>query len=234
VKRRRLGWPLLLVLGLGCIGYGAWIPAKAALAQHLLERAWRRVQAGAVEPVERVEPIEPTETIDVRPWSWADTQPVARLEAPALDARWIVLAAASGRTLAFGPAHLSGTASPGAPGNSVLFGHRDTHFTAIGRLRAGHVLHVETPTGERVTYRVAFAEVVDERDTWPLEPSGDRRELTLITCFPFDAIVPGGPLRYVVRAVADEASRAPMLAARRPSSAPLARSASSTLAPSGP
>jgi sortase A len=26
--------------------------------------------------------------------------------------------------------------------------------------------------------------------------------LTLVTCYPFDAIVPGGPLRYAVTAVA--------------------------------
>jgi len=28
----------------------------------------------------------------------------------------------------------------------------------------------------------------------------ERAMLTLITCYPFDAVVPGGPLRYVVRA----------------------------------
>jgi sortase (surface protein transpeptidase) len=38
-----------------------------------------------------------------------------------------------------------------------------------------------------------------------MAPTG-RKSLTLITCWPFDAIVPGGPLRYVVRAVT-EASR---------------------------
>ncbi|GMV49996.1 MAG: hypothetical protein NBKEAIPA_03566 [Nitrospirae bacterium] len=30
----------------------------------------------------------------------------------------------------------------------------------------------------------------------------DRRELVLVTCFPFDATRPGGPLQYVVRAEA--------------------------------
>jgi hypothetical protein len=36
----------------------------------------------------------------------------------------------------------------------------------------------------------------------PLEPAAEPT-LTLITCFPFDAALPGGPLRYVVQAVAD-------------------------------
>ena len=34
------------------------------------------------------------------------------------------------------------------------------------------------------------------RDVIPIE--GDREELILVTCFPFDAIKAGGPLRYVV------------------------------------
>ncbi len=42
----------------------------------------------------------------VKPWPWADTHPVARLIAPAQDADVLVLAGASGRTLAFGPGHL--------------------------------------------------------------------------------------------------------------------------------
>jgi hypothetical protein len=32
---------------------------------------------------------------------------------------------------------------------------------------------------------------------------GTKEKLTLITCYPFDAILPGGPLRYVVEAMPD-------------------------------
>jgi len=31
-----------------------------------------------------------------------------------------------------------------------------------------------------------------------VESVAGHRQLTLVTCYPFDAIVPGGPLRYVV------------------------------------
>jgi sortase A len=51
---------------------------------------------------------------------------------------------------------------------------------------------------------VTDAAVFDERDTRPLEPA-DRATLTLVTCWPFDAVAPGGPLRYVVRAEAEAA-----------------------------
>ena len=32
----------------------------------------------------------------------------------------------------------------------------------------------------------------------------DAPMLTLVTCYPFDAVVPGGPLRYVVTALAEK------------------------------
>jgi sortase A len=42
-------------------------------------------------------------------------------------------------------------------------------------------------------------EVLDTRhETLKADPLGD--ELVLVTCYPFRALIPGGPLRYVVRA----------------------------------
>jgi hypothetical protein len=54
----------------------------------------------------------------VKPWPWADTWPIARLSAPRHGVDLFVLAGATGRTLAFGPGHVDGTARPGRPGCS--------------------------------------------------------------------------------------------------------------------
>jgi sortase A len=64
---------------------------------------------------------------------------------------------------------------------------------------------VERPDGARRRYRVDETRVLDKRDVWVLENEGPTR-LTLITCYPFDALQAGGPLRYVVtvRAVVGE------------------------------
>lgn len=193
---------LVAAAGLGAVGFGAWIPAKAVLGQVLLERAWERVQTGAETPEAG------------RPWPWADTEPVARLTAPRAGGSVLVLAGASGQTLAWGPGHLPGTPLPGAPGNAVVAGHRDTHFAFLEDLRPGDRLEVEGPDGRTRAYRVESAEVVPESDTrWlrqPVEPGREAfrgRALTLVTCYPFDAVVPGGPLRYVVRAVTVPARR---------------------------
>jgi len=169
------------------LGEAAYIQAKAWLAQRLIAAAWDQARAAGV---------------GVKPWPWADTYPVARIEAPRQGARLMVLSGASGRTLAFGPGHVAGTPLPGEHGNSVISGHRDTHFAFLRELRSGDVLMVQAANGGVVRYVVSAVEVVHRKDMRVLLDAGDDR-LTLVTCFPFDSPVTGGPLRYVVVATRD-------------------------------
>jgi len=180
------GWVVsaLLCLGFWQFGQGAYIPAKAWLAQELMQRAW--VRAGAGE--ERA-----------TPWPWADTWPVARLTAKQRDVDLIVLAGGSGRTLAFGPGHLSASAMPGETGNAIIGGHRDTHFQFLRKLEVGELLGMETTRGQRHIYKVVGVDIVDSRKG-SLVLDTDAAMLTLVTCYPFDALEAGGPLRYVVTA----------------------------------
>ena len=184
-------WPyriagLLLAVAAWQLVSGVSIHAKAALGQMLLERAWTRSSAGEADP---------------RPWPWADTWPVARLSVPAHGQDLIVLAGADGGTLAWGPGHLLGTAAPGAVGLAVLGGHRDTHFRFLERIALGDIVRVETANGAVVAYQVTGTSVIDHRDA-VLQADPDRPGLALVTCWPFDALTPGGPLRYVVEATA--------------------------------
>lgn len=184
---RKLGvWVVsaLLCLGFWQLGQGAYIPAKAWLAQELMQRAW--VRAGGGE--ERA-----------TPWPWADTWPVARLTAKQRDVDLIVLAGGSGRTLAFGPGHLSASAMPGQTGNTIIGGHRDTHFQFLRKVEVGELLGMETTRGQRHVYKVVGVDIVDSR-TGSLVLDTDTAMLTLVTCYPFDALEAGGPLRYVVTA----------------------------------
>ncbi len=187
---------LLAIAGLWLLTNGAWIHAKAALAQVLLERAWQETQHGASH---------------VRPWPWADTWPVARLEIPRLDSSLIVLSGASGRTLAFGPGHTQGTALPGESGTAIISGHRDTHFAVLRELRRGDALRVERADGGLVRYEIETLEIVDSR-TSRLRASREGSTLVLVTCWPFDALTPGGPMRFVAtaRSVADPRPLGPL------------------------
>ena len=181
---------LLAGAGLWQIAAAGTIHAKAWLAQALLTRAWETTLAGASA---------------VRPWPWADTHPVARLRVPALAVDQVVLAGASGRTLAFGPGYLDGTAAPGGAGHAVLSGHRDTHFRFLQDLETGTRLRLQRPDGGWQGYRVVETRVIDARRA-RLAPGDGRPALTLVTCYPFDALVPGGPLRYLVFAEGESAT----------------------------
>jgi sortase A len=81
----------------------------------------------------------------------------------------------------------------------VLSGHRDTHFSFLKNLSIGDQLFLESSSGDTKLYEVIKTKVVHENDIQVARDSGDDR-LTLITCFPFEAIVPGGPMRYAVMA----------------------------------
>ena len=184
----RESWPwrslafALLLIGVLQFGHGAWIQAKAWLAQELIAHAWSRTLKGETE---------------VKPWPWADTWPVARLSAPGLGVDRYVLAGANGSAIAFGPGHLSGTPSPGDAGNSVIGGHRDTHLAFLRNVKPGDELLVERADGTRVAYQVRDALVLDKRDVWVAKQEGPNR-LTLVTCYPFEALRAGGPQRFVV------------------------------------
>jgi sortase A len=185
----------LVLLAVGFGAAGGRIYAKAWLAQRLLHRAWAATQ---------------TASGPVKPWPWADTWPVARLSLPDRGIDLIVLADASGRSLAFGPGLVAGSAPPGAPGNTVLSGHRDTQFRFLKDLVLGDRIRLETADGTRLDYAVTGTLVIDAQDVEILWDTDETR-LTLVTCFPFDAVVPGGPLRYVVQAdrVAADGVRGP-------------------------
>jgi sortase A len=176
---------LLLALTGGILfGEGIYIHAKALLAQVLLERAF-------------------TETIatgrSVKPWSWADTWPVARIEVKRLGASTIVLAGSSGQALAFGPGHLETTSEPGERGTAVYSAHRDTHFSFLKNVTIGDAITVTRGDGKTFTYRATNASVV-RFDASGIDPLTRGHELVLTTCWPFDSLTPG-PMRYVLHAV---------------------------------
>jgi sortase A len=189
VNRLRIGYLLvvavLVIAGTWQVGQGVYIHAKAILAQQLLESAWLETRNGKQRAT---------------PWPWADTWPVARLSVPSQNVNLIVLAGDSGRTLAFGPGHNFGSVTPGEKGNSFISGHRDTHFRFLEYLQQGDRVYVDTPQGERKVYTVEQVSIVDAGDAW-VESEPQMSRLSLITCYPFEAIVPGGSQRYIVSAV---------------------------------
>jgi sortase A len=182
-KRRLVIASILAFAGLVLLGQGAYIHAKALVAQVLLERAFdQSVATGRI----------------VKPWSWADTWPVAQIEVKRLHASAIVLAGSSGQALAFGPGHVERTPDAGERGVAVYSAHRDTHFRFLRDVVVGDEIDVTRSDGRTFRYRADSTSVV-RFDASGIDPLSGGYELVLSTCWPFDALTPG-PDRYLLHA----------------------------------
>ena len=172
---RRMGG-VFLMLAIYFLVTAFYIPVKAVIAQSLLQTAWHKTLAGEA---------------NVKPWPWAKTWPVARLKVPALNIDQIVLEGDMGNSLAFAPGRQVRTFYDKSVGLTMISAHRDTHFSFLK----------EDDSGEMQRYQVEDIQIVDSRQMGIKIPLRGNW-LTLVTCYPFDAITSGGPLRYVVFAEA--------------------------------
>ncbi len=179
----RLMMVMLVVSGSLIAGSGIWIHAKALLAQILLRQAWEQTLS---------------QGRTVKPWPWADTWPVARFRAPGYQEDLIVLAGQAGAALAFGPGMLADGAAPGKLGTTILAGHRDTSFKFLQQVKPGDVFLLQDGGGEQWRYRVSSTSVRRAENLY-IEQLPIAR-LALVTCYPFDALLPGTPQRYLVMA----------------------------------
>ncbi len=122
---------ILIVFGLWQISTGLYIHIKAQAAQWLISNAWKQTQAAADNH---------------KPWPWADTWPVAKLEAPSQGVALIALQGLQGNSLAFGPGLIRSSnpyalhphqTSSGDLSNEtfIMAGHKDTHFRFLNPQR---------------------------------------------------------------------------------------------------
>ena len=165
--------------------HAGWLMAKASIAQHLLDVSWSNsIRVGAAR----------------KPWAWADSRTVARLQVPSIDVSLIVLDNASGEALAFGPGLAGGDPHRVTSNTLAIGGHRDTHLKFLQHLPVGARLLIETLGNPPTHYQLVDKQIVDSR-LQSLALSTQMPGLVLITCYPFNARQTGGPLRMVARAV---------------------------------
>jgi len=185
---KKIFWMVMVLAGALLVN-GSWIQLKAQVAQWLLQDAWQQTQQdGGIH----------------KPWKWADHWPVARLKVPHLQVDQIVLEGDSGNVLAFAPGHNVQSAHPGEMGAVIISGHRDTHFSFLQYLKHGQLVEVET-SFRKYRYRITGSNVVDVNNT-RIDVAAGINQLLLVTCYPFDAPLAGGPLRYVVTAIPETSS----------------------------
>lgn len=175
---------VFLVIGLVFLMGAFYIPAKAKLAQYLLETAWQESRISQ-KPVP--------------PWPWADTFPIAKMTIPKIGMEMIVLSGSSGRSLAFAPGHITASVTPGGIGNSLISAHRDTHFQNLDALENEDLIYIERADGNDFIFKVTDTKVINtEQEAIVLD--SEQAKLGLITCYPLQGVSSDPHQRYLVYA----------------------------------
>ncbi|MFT6301775.1 MAG: sortase A [Granulosicoccus sp.] len=175
---------IAIVISLGSGTHAGWIYGKAAVAQLLLENAWRKSLVVAAPH---------------RPWSWADIRTVARLDIVDTNKSFIVLSDASGEAMAFGPGLVGGNTLKATQNTIAIGGHRDTHLSFLEHLPIGAHINLQNAAGLFLRYELVDKTVLDSRSQ-SIKISKTTPGLVLITCYPFNTRQTGGPYRLVAKA----------------------------------
>ncbi|MFK7994797.1 MAG: class GN sortase [Granulosicoccus sp.] len=194
-KHAKLYSYLILSLGLVTLilatisgSRAAYLDVKALASQWLMQRAWE-------DSLDNAEPA--------KPWSWADTKSTARLSYTLTEnsaqQSLIVLDNASGEAMAFGPGLVAGKLANAASETIAVGGHRDTHLAFLEHANQQTRFELQIVDGRTLHYRFEDSFVVDSGKEI-LQIATDKPGLVLITCYPFNAMQTGGPLRLVTRA----------------------------------
>ena len=77
----------------------------------------------------------------------------------------------------------------------MISAHRDTHFRFLQQLDIDDSLLLQT-RDKTTTYRISHFQVVDS-DNYTLAAQEEENILVLVTCYPLDAITPGGSQRFL-------------------------------------
>jgi len=189
-KKLSLLMCFFFLVGIVFLAGALYIPAKAKLAQYLLEAAWQESRVSQ-KPVP--------------PWPWADTYPIAKMVIPSIGLDVIILSGSSGRSLAFAPGHISASVNPGGVGNSLISAHRDTHFQDLDKLKNNALIYIERPNGKQFVFKVSDKRIIATEKEGILLHS-DKPQLGLITCYPLQGVQSDPTKRFFIHADIQEKS----------------------------
>jgi len=179
-----LHWTANILLCAGSLMFGVWMGSLVGM------RLWQTWQNRAFNRARSA----PKHESPVRPGT-GDV--VGRLSIPRLHVAAMIREGASAPVLSVALGHIPGTSFPGEPGNIGVAGHRDSLFRGLRNVAKNDEIVFETP-GATYAYRVESTQIVQPEDVGVLNP-GPTRELTLVTCYPFN-YVGAAPERFIVKA----------------------------------
>jgi len=200
------------------------LPALAACTLAIVAAAgiaaWLWTRTGSEPGAKKAEERGPTETVHPIATAPARPRPArpakggewGRFEVPSLKMSWPLLEGTDDPTLDRSVGRIQGTAGIGEAGNIGIAGHRHTHFRRLEWIRLGDEIVLTSSEGV-FHYRVNYIGLHRPTDVGVLD-AAHGPAVTLVSCFPFE-YVGSAPLRFIVRAVAVEETRARLWAPPR-------------------
>nr|WP_277348897.1 sortase [Sneathiella limimaris] len=133
----------------------------------------------------------------VKPWSWSDAYPVAKIDVPKLGVHRYVLSDANMRNLAFGPSLQK------VGDHRVIFAHRDTHFHFLREMALEDRVSFKFAGLPEEKWTIAKFDIVSAGDLSIPEDVGEELIL-LVTCYPFEGLFEDADQRFVAWLIREE------------------------------
>ena len=159
---------LLITGSLLCL-HASWLPIKGWLSEQLISYSWHQTI---------------TLKQKTKPWSWADTYPIAELSFERLNKQVVVLNGGDPTTLAFSAGAIAPFNQASSAQPFVVAGHRDSHFSFLDEVVMNDIISLADKHGQSQLYQVEAIDIVDA-STGELPILADDSQLILITCYPF-------------------------------------------------
>lgn len=197
---------LILVVGLGLLGYAAYghfdtkqqEKAAAEQADNLLaDRDPELVTPTADAPDTERSLLANWEAKQGFMPKLVQGEAFGKLLLPSIGGELPIVEGVDADDLSKGVGHDEDTLLPLDNGQIVLSGHRDTVFRGIGKMEIGDTMIVQMPYGD-FEYRITETLIVDADDRTVIVPH-DAETLTVTTCYPFD-FIGSAPDRYIIHA----------------------------------
>ena len=198
---------LFLWLGLGCLGYCAYMLGMERLNQSydnwiFEQHIAGRPNADVADYLRERSPLTFLVKEESPPRATEPTTPqhdslLGRIEIGRLNLSAMVREGVDAKTLSTSVGHVPSTPLPGHAGNFALAAHRDTLFRALKDIRRDDLITFESQN-RTYTYRVYHTLIVKPTDVGVLQSDG-HDTLTLITCYPF-YYIGSAPERFIVQA----------------------------------
>ena len=188
--RRALIWgsAVSVASGLACLAWFVFYQVDAAVYEQS-QTALLQEESSGESPV-------PEAAAGATRSPRVDPKVLGRIEIARLGVSGVIRDGVDGETLRRAVGRVPNSARPGEKGNLVLAAHRQQQFRGLRHVRPGDRIRLTTPRG-RFEYEVERAWVVEPQEVSVMDATPGR-QITLLTCYPFDYVGPA-PQRFVVR-----------------------------------